>query len=96
MCYASHGSRGHSRLSDPCELTRRLAPEQWRPWLRRPWEEAEQQMVARVRQCTRTGRPAGGKSFIDRLESLVGRALRPKKVGRPRKHKARSRKTPKE
>lgn len=76
-------------LSDPCELTGRLTPEQWRPWLRRPWEEGEQQMVARLRQCTRTGRPAGGQSFIDRLQSLVGRALRPQKGGRPRKHKPR-------
>ena len=76
-----------NRTWDPCELTRRLAPEQWCPWLRRPWEEAEEKMVARVRQCTRTGRPAGGDSFIDRLESLVGR---------PRKHKARARKMPKE
>lgn len=75
-------------LSDPCELTRRLVPKQWRSWLSQPWEELEEQMVARLRRCTRTGRPAGGESFIERLESLLGRVLRPKKGGRPRKPNA--------
>jgi len=29
---------------------------------------------------------AGGSEFVDRLEALVGRSLRPRKPGRPRKH----------
>ena len=58
--------------------------------------QAEAEMIARLRQCTHTGRPAGGSSFIARLEALVGRALRAKKVGRPRKHKPADPKTGKE
>jgi len=84
---AAHcGLRADGVLSDPCELTSRLTPAKWRHWLREPWE-AEADMVARLRQCTHTGRPAGGASFIARLEALVGRVLRPKKGGRPRKQR---------
>jgi hypothetical protein len=32
----------------------------------------------------RTGRPLGGQRFIDKLERIVGRKLRPPKPGRPR------------
>ncbi len=53
-------------------------------------------MTTRLRQCTHTGRPAGGSSFIARLEALVGRVLRAKKVGRPRKDKPADSKTGKE
>ena len=38
-----------------------------------------------LREHGRTGRPLGGVSFLDRLESLVGRTLRPQKGGRPSK-----------
>ena len=44
-------------------------------------------MTAHLRHGTHTGRPADGTDFIARLEALVGRVLRPKKGGRPRKHK---------
>jgi len=36
---------------------------------------------AEVRKSTRTGRPLGSERFIDQLESLTGRSLRPKKRG---------------
>ena len=32
-----------------------------------------------------TGRPLGDETFLDRLESLVGRVLKPQKGGRPKK-----------
>ena len=84
---ATHcGLRTDSLVSDPCKLTARLTPDRWRQWLGDPWE-AEAEMTAQLRQCTHTGRPAGGASFIARLEALVGRVLRAKKVGRPRKQK---------
>jgi putative transposase len=35
----------------------------------------------RIRLATRTGRPLGGEDFIQRLEALTGRTLRPKKRG---------------
>lgn len=34
---------------------------------------------------SRTGRPLGSKAFVERLQHLVGRMLRPQKAGRPRK-----------
>ena len=38
-----------------------------------------------IRKAVRTGRPLGSERFIDQLESLSGRSLRPKKRGpRPR------------
>jgi len=93
---AAHcGLRVDGVLSDPCDLTSDLTPEQWRQWLPQPWE-AEDEMIARLRQCTRTGRSAGGARFLARLEALVGRVLRPRKVGGPRKHKPADSKTPKE
>jgi len=96
---AAHCGLGQDAvLSDPCELTARMTPEQWRRWLAEPWEDAEEQMVRRLRLCTRTGRPAGGESFVNRLESLVGRILQPGKGGRPRKPKSsrgNAKKTPK-
>ena len=83
---AAHcGLGGDAVVTDPCELASQMTPEQWRQWLRQPWAQDEEQMVRRVRQCTRTGRPAGGETFVDRLEALAGRILRPRKAGRPRK-----------
>ncbi len=38
-----------------------------------------------IRKATSTGRPFGTESFIDEIEFLVNRSLRPKKAGRPRK-----------
>jgi len=35
----------------------------------------------------RTGRPLGDGAFLERLEGLVGRVLKPQKGGRPRKQK---------
>ncbi len=58
---AAHcGLRADGLLSDPCELTFRLAPDKWRQWLREPWQ-ADDEMATRLRQCTHTGRPAGGQ-----------------------------------
>jgi len=80
------GLRPDAVLSDPCELTTRLTPDKWQQWLREPWE-AEADMTARLRHCTHTGRPAGGDGFIAHLEALVGRVLRARRVGRPRKQR---------
>lgn len=37
-----------------------------------------------IRRNTRTGRPLGSDSFLDRIEHLLGRRVRPLPVGRPR------------
>jgi len=40
------------------------------------------EMLQKVRKHTRTGRPLGSGNFIETLESLTGRSLRPLKPGR--------------
>ena len=46
----------------------------------------DEEMVGVLRARTRTGRPCGDEGFVDRLERLVGRRLRPAIPGRPRKN----------
>ncbi len=41
--------------------------------------------VEELRKHIRTGRPLGDEAFLDRLEGLVERVLKPKKAGRPKK-----------
>jgi len=53
-------------------------------WSQRLRDEGDGTMLRRLRQCTRTGRPAGGARFLNRLERLAGRRLRALSVGRPR------------
>ena len=47
----------------------------------------DEKVTGYLRACTLTGRPAGGDSFVKGLEKLLGRDLRVKPVGRPRKKK---------
>jgi len=42
-------------------------------------------MSEALRRCTHSGRPAGDPSFVARLERKLGRRLRPRPAGRPRK-----------
>jgi hypothetical protein len=44
-------------------------------------------MSDKIRKATATGRPLGDMSFIEILEKMTGRQLRPKKGGRPEKSK---------
>jgi hypothetical protein len=44
-------------------------------------------MSDEIRKATATGRPLGGISFIEILEKMTGRQLRPKKGGRSKKSK---------
>ena len=54
----------------------------WKARLRRPEDE---EAVAAVRAGTHTGRPLGSDAFLSKVESILGRRLRPLAVGRPRK-----------
>jgi len=54
----------------------------WQSWL---CDEDDEEALATLRRCTRTGRPAGGESFVKKLEALCGRLLRPKPAGRRRR-----------
>ena len=54
----------------------------WRAFLNAGQSESD---VARLRQCTHTGRPLGTEEFIQGLEQSTERRLAPQKGGRPRK-----------
>ncbi len=55
----------------------------WSAWLRSGAEDDA--AYDTIRKQTRTGRPCGSPKFLDQLENLLGRVLRPKKPGRPKK-----------
>jgi len=57
---------------------------EWQAALQLPEDD---DMLARLRLTTHTGRPLGAESFFDTLEALLGRRLRALTVGRPRKLK---------
>ena len=48
-------------------------------------EEQDPGEMDTLRQHTRTGRPLGGEAFLDLLESILGRPVRPRKPGRHNK-----------
>ncbi len=47
-------------------------------------------MIGRLRLHTRTGLPLGDEGFLKRIEETLGRAIRPKAVGRPKGSKDRT------
>jgi putative transposase len=82
---AGHAGRSFDGLlSDPCDLTTKITPAEWRDWLSTPWAE-EDEFAKNIRQSTHTGRPAGGLKFLQKLESLTGRTLIKQKAGRHKK-----------
>lgn len=77
-------ARGHlGEASDPLlaiePMQRRIL--NWRQYLS---EETDHELEDMIRKKTHSGQPAGGAGFVERLERLTGRNLRPRKVGRPR------------
>ena len=56
----------------------------WKKFLQGGTQEEE---VEQIRYHERTGRPLGDESFINRLEEMLGRVLRPQKAGRKPKRK---------
>jgi putative transposase len=56
----------------------------WASFLSTEPGEDEEELL---RRHERTGRPLGSKRFVAKLEKLLGRTLRPRKGGRPRKAK---------
>jgi len=54
----------------------------WADYLR---EDPEAALADAIARHERTGRPMGDKPFVQKLESLLGRILLPKKRGRPTK-----------
>jgi len=68
-------------LNLPCWYKQISAPE-WRKELAEGLADAE---VARIRLRTHTGRPLGSDRFLAKLETLLGRRVRPLPAGRPKK-----------
>ncbi|MFP4500568.1 MAG: transposase [Candidatus Hydrogenedentota bacterium] len=65
-------------LADGLPLVK--AVEDWRAWLREPFED-EDACYEAIRGHTHTGRPCGAPAFVEHLERLTGRPLRPKTRG---------------
>jgi putative transposase len=90
--YPWSSAGGHAGLrEDPLlsgNLEKRGVVKNWAKWLR---EGEDAAMVEMIRRSTRTGRPAGSKAFVTRIEKLTGRKLKIGKPGRPKKPKARKR-----
>ena len=80
-------SSARAHLLGPDDCLVKVAPllamiGNWQAFLRSAQPEEQLQ---ELRRHTRTGRPLGDEAFLDRLEGLVGRLLRPQKGGRPKK-----------
>lgn len=78
-------ARAHLSGRDDCLVN--VAPQlamvaDWRALLSSGLGEEE---LREFGEHSRTGRPLGRKAFVERLEHVVGRLLRPQKAGRPRK-----------
>jgi putative transposase len=86
--YAWSSARSHVTgepdpiLSDGCLLTTEIP--NWREYL---MGRGEEEVVKRVRERLKTGRPAGDAEFVRMLEGMVGRRLEALPKGRPRKIK---------
>ena len=76
------------RLLDLAAWRERMSPEVWRTELQHGDEEPG---LCAVRLKTQTGRPLTTDRFLAKLESRLGRRLRPLPVGRPRKQKKQKR-----
>jgi putative transposase len=63
-----------------------------RGWRKELGEGLSKEEMARIRLRTQTGRPLGSDGFLSKLETLLGRRVRPLPVGRPRKGQADGRK----
>jgi len=57
----------------------------WKEWI---MERDDAATASFLRGSTQTGRPLASDTFLSRLETLVGRRLRPLPVGRPRRPRA--------
>ena len=86
--YAWSSAAAHVDGGAPSELLnlawwyKRMTAEAWRKELAEGLTDEE---VSRIRLRTHTGRPLGSDAFLSKLETLLGRRVRPLPVGRPRK-----------
>jgi len=82
---AAHcGAQDPSGLLDMAAWEQEMSPAKWRRMLERPEDD---RLVASLRLATSRGRPLGSDRFVAKLETLLGRRLRPLPRGRPPKPK---------
>lgn len=74
--------QAESELLNLSRWSKRFSADEWRKELTDGLTDAD---AARIRLRTHTGRPLGNDSFLNKLEALLGRRVRPLPVGRPRK-----------
>lgn len=83
QAYRWSSAAAHCGLRKDALLTDDFPPphviEDWSAWLSKGERD---EVVEHLRRHTQSGRPFGSQSFVDRLEHLLGRPLRPKKRGR--------------
>ncbi len=80
---AAHcGGKDPTGLLDLPGWSEQMDTQRWRNLLTTAGDE---QQLARLRLCTSRGRPLGSDKFVAKLETLLGRRLRPLPPGRPRK-----------
>ena len=78
---AAHcGLRDDVLAGDIAELAEQVGS--WRDYLE---DEGLPDETEQLRQHTRTGRPLGGTMFLNLIETMLNRPVRPRKAGRPRK-----------
>ena len=81
---AAHcGSGDQAGFLDLSGWQKQMDAVRWRDLLTRTDDE---QQLARFRLCTSRGRPLGSDKFVAKLETLIGRRLRPLPRGRPVKN----------
>lgn len=76
-------SSAHAHLHDAADRLVTVTPMRKRisDWRRYLGEETDHGLSERLRRHTRTGRPAGDEKFVELLEELSGRRLKPRKPG---------------
>ncbi len=74
--------KAESELLNLGHWYKQISAEEWRKELTEGLTDDE---AARIRLRTHTGRPLGSDRFLSKLETLLGRRVRPLPVGRPRK-----------
>ncbi len=83
--YRWSSASAHCGLSDDLLLSPLPANSavigKWADWLDIPESES---YLLEMRRSTRIGFPIGPESFIEELELITGRAIVPRKIGRPR------------
>jgi putative transposase len=79
------GLRPDPLLADISGLRCSAGIEDWSAWL---GSGLDDETLKHLRLHSRTGRPLGSDSFVDRLERLSSRVLRPRRAGRPRGRKS--------